>query len=98
MISAWFLILLYGSILISEIIAPYNLHSRNIDHIYAPPQSIHLFRDGWLRAPFVYGYDYKLNMEILKREYTPNREKVETIRWLCRGDTYDFVAELSIAE
>jgi len=90
LVSLIFLCFLYLTILVSEILAPYNLHSRHVEHIYAPPQSIHLFRDGRLRAPFVYGYDYKLNMEILKREYTPNREKVETIRWLCRGDSYEF--------
>lgn len=90
LVSLIFLCFLYLTILVSEILAPYNLHSRHVEHIYAPPQSIHLFRDGRLRAPFVYGYDYKLNMVNLKREYTPNREKVETIRWLCRGDSYEF--------
>ncbi len=33
---------------------------------------------------------YKLNMENLKREYVPNPEKVQTIRWFCSGDTYKF--------
>jgi peptide/nickel transport system permease protein len=90
LISMIFLVFLYLTILISEILAPYNLHSRHVDHIYAPPQRIHLFHDGRLRAPFVFGYNYKLNMENLKREYTPDREKIETIRWLCRGDVYKF--------
>ena len=71
LISAIFLGLLYMSILVSEVLAPYNLHTRHSDSIYAPPQSLHLFHDGELRAPFVYGYDFKLNMENLKREYVP---------------------------
>ena len=90
LISGIFLGLLYLSILISEFLAPYNLHTRDPKHIYAPPQSIHLFHNGELRAPFVYGFDFKLNMENLKREYVPNPEKIETIRWFCSGDDYKF--------
>lgn len=90
LISAVFLGLLYLSILVSEILAPYNLHSRHSSSIYAPPQSVHLFHNGELRAPFVYGYDFKLNMENLKREYVPNLDKIQTIRWFCSGDKYEF--------
>ena len=90
LISAIFLGLLYLSILVSEVLAPYNLHSRHSSSIYAPPQSIHLFHNGELRAPFVYGYDFKLNMENLKREYVPNPDKIQTIRWFCNGDKYEF--------
>lgn len=90
LISAIFLGLLYLAILVSEFLAPYNLHTRNSRAVYAPPQSIHLFHEGELRAPFVYGYDYKLNMENLKREYVPNENKVQTLRWFCHGDKYEF--------
>src|SRR3546814_3495194 len=37
-VSGVILLLLYGSILVSEILAPYNQETRNIDHTYAPPQ------------------------------------------------------------
>ena len=52
--GAWcrgiFLLLLYAlDRSISEFLAPYNLHTRNIDFIYAPPQRVHLFHDGQLR-------------------------------------------------
>ena len=84
------LILMYLSVLVSEIIAPYGLHTRNTDFIYAPPQSINLFHEGRFVGPFVYGHDYRLNMENLKREYTPNLNKIEKIRFFCRGDAYEF--------
>lgn len=84
------LILMYGSTLISEVIAPYNLHSRNIDYIYAPPQSLHLFHEGKFVGPFVYGLDYSLNMTNLKREYVPNTDKVQPLRFFCSGDQYKF--------
>ena len=90
LISGIFLGLLYLSILICEFLAPYNLETRNSSHIYAPPQRIHLFHNGELRAPFVYGFDFKLNMENLKREYVPNPEKIQTIRWFCHGEPYKF--------
>ena len=88
--SALLLLLLYVSVLISEFIAPYDLHSRHTDFIYAPPQSVHLFHEGSFVGPFVYGFDYRLNMENLKREYTPNPEKVQKLRFFCLGDEFRF--------
>jgi peptide/nickel transport system permease protein len=90
LISAIFLGVVYFTILVSEVLAPYNLHSRHTTHVYAPPQRVHVFHEGALRAPFVYGFNYKLNMENLKREYVPDPAKVQPIRWFCRGDAYEF--------
>ena len=90
LISGIFLGVLYFSILISEFLAPYNLETRNSSHIYAPPQRIHLFHNGEFIGPFVYGFDYKLNMENLKREYVPNPEKVQPLRFFCSGDKSKF--------
>ena len=90
LISGIFLAALYASILISEFLAPYNYLTRNIDHIYAPPQRIHLFHEGQFIGPFVYGQRYTLNMFNLKREYWPDRTDVQPIRFFCRGDSYKF--------
>jgi len=90
LISAIFLTILYFSILICEFLAPYNLETKNSSHIYAPPQRIHLFHEGSFIGPFVYGFDYKLNMENLKREYVPNPQKVQPLRFFCSGDKYKF--------
>jgi peptide/nickel transport system permease protein len=88
--SGVLLLLLYASILVSEVLAPYNLHTRFTNHIYAPPQGIHLFHEGEFVGPFVYGYDYELNMETMKREYTVNTDKVQPLRFFCSGDSYRF--------
>jgi len=88
-VSAVFLVVLYLSIFISEVLAPYNLHSRFTKHIYAPPQAVHLFHEGTLIGPFVYGYEQKLNLETLKREYTPDATKVQPLRFFCQGDSYE---------
>ena len=57
-ISGAILAVLYASILISEFLAPYNLHSRHADFIFAPPQGVHLFDQGRFVGPFLYGYRY----------------------------------------
>lgn len=88
--SGVFLALIYGSILISEFLAPYHLHTRNIDYIHAPPQGVHLFHEGKFVGPFVYGLGYELNMTNLQREFSEDRSKVHPIRFLCRGDSYRF--------
>jgi len=84
------LALMYGSTLISEFIAPYNYQTRNTDNIYSPPQRVHFFHKGEFIGPFVYGNDFRLNMDNLKREYTPNPDKPERIRFFCNGDSYKF--------
>jgi peptide/nickel transport system permease protein len=89
-ISGLFLLLLYASTLISEVLAPYALPTRHTDHIYAPPQGVHLFHDGNFVGPFVYGLDYRLNMTNLKREYTVNEDRVQPLRFFCAGDAYEF--------
>jgi len=88
--SGVFLVLLYGSILFSEFLAPYGLNTRNVDYIHAPPQSINLFDKGKFVGPFVYGTSYKLDMENLQRIYTTDTSKVQKIRFFCRGDSYKF--------
>ena len=89
-ISGALLLITFFSILISEILAPYNLATRHTEFIYAPPQAIHFFHDGEFIGPFVYGLDYELDMDTLQRVYTSNTDNVQPIRFLCLGDAYEF--------
>ncbi len=89
-ISSIMLFFIYFGALFCEFLTPYNLHTRNTDFIYAPPQLPHFFHEGKFVGPFVYGLDYELNMENLKREYTPNPEKIHKLRFFCSGDSYTF--------
>jgi peptide/nickel transport system permease protein len=84
------LLVFYASTLVSEFIAPYNLHTRDTRHIYAPPQEVHLFHEGRFVGPFVYGYRMQLDMVRLKRDYTPDPALVQRIRFFCLGDDYHF--------
>ncbi len=89
-VSGVILLLMYFSILVSEVLAPYNLHARHTAFIYAPPQRLHLFHEGEFVGPFVYGFSYRMNMETLRREYVQDVSKVQPIRFLCRGEEYQF--------
>jgi peptide/nickel transport system permease protein len=88
------LLFLYGTIPISEFLAPYSGATRNTDFIRSPPQRVHLFHDGRFVGPFVYGQSYRLNMRDLKRDYTVDRTQVEPLRFLCRGDPYLFWGQI----
>ena len=83
------LLVMYLSVMICEVLAPYNLHTRHIDSIYAPPQTVHLFHEGALIGPFVYGFSYRLNMENLRREYTPDPAQIQPLRFFCLADSYE---------
>ncbi len=80
----------YATIMFSEVIAPYSLHTRNTEFIYSPPQALHLFHDGEFIGPFVYGRGYELDMDILKRNYPEDRSLVQPLRFFCQGDSYRF--------
>ncbi|MDX8522997.1 ABC transporter permease [Mesorhizobium sp. MSK_1335] len=89
-VSGIFLAALYFGILICEFLAPYNLHTRNMDYIYSPPQQVHLFHNGQLVGPFVYGRQMTLDMDTLKRNYIEKQDDVQRIRFFCKGDSYRF--------
>jgi peptide/nickel transport system permease protein len=88
--SGIFLAALYVMILICEFLAPYNLHTRNMDFIYTPPQRVHLFHEGQFVGPFVYGRTMTLDMDTLRRVYADDRNDVQPLRFFCRGDGYKF--------
>ncbi len=90
MISLVFLVFAYATTLVTEILAPYGLTTRNIEHILAPPQAIHLFHEGSFVGPFTYGFDYTLDMDNLVRVYTPNKTRIDKLRFFCTGDSYRF--------
>jgi peptide/nickel transport system permease protein len=88
--SGLVLVGLYLIVLFAEVLAPYGLGDRDTDHIYAPPQRVHLFHEGQFVGPFVYPLDYTLDMVRLKREYTPDSGMPQPIRFFCSGPAYDF--------
>src|SRR5688500_2748771 len=53
-VSAIVLAIMYTAILGVEMLAPYQQDTRNDQHIYVPPQSVHLMHEGEFIGPFVY--------------------------------------------
>lgn len=89
-VSAVVLGLIYFSTIISEWIAPYDLHTRHAKYIFAPPQAIHFFHEGSFRGPFVYGLKMERNLDTLQRVYTPDLTKPQPLRFFCSGAPYEF--------
>jgi len=73
----------------AEVVAPYDLHTRT-QFIHAPPQAVHMFHEGKFIGPFVYGYNFKLNMKTLKREFSEDKKNIQPIRFFCSGESYTF--------
>lgn len=94
LVAGIFLTFLYGSVLITEFIAPYHQDTKDRRGVLAPPQSVHLFHEGKFIGPFVYGYSFKLNTETLKREYTEDTRKLQKLRFFCLGDKYRFWGQI----
>ncbi len=90
LISGILLLAAYLMIIIVEFLAPYNVHTRNVDNIYAPPQEVRFFHEGGFVGPFVYGRDMTLDMNTLRRIYTEDTSDVQKLRFFCRGDSYRF--------
>ena len=89
-VSGIVLLLMYGSTLVTEILVPYNLHTRHTDFIYASPQSVHWFHEGKFVGPFVYPLVKKLNMETLRREYSEDTARALPAPLLLLGRPYEF--------
>lgn len=87
--SGIYLLLVYFSILISEMLAPYSFAHRHTDFIYAPPQEIRFFHEGDFVGPFVYDYDVELNLEELRWQYTEITTTPRPIRFFCTENDYD---------
>jgi peptide/nickel transport system permease protein len=85
-----FLLFMYFTTLISEIIAPYDQQTRHIKYIFAPPQGIHLFHDGSLVGPFTYGLRMERDPETLQRVYTIDPGRRYPVRFFCLSEAYEF--------
>jgi len=89
-VSGVILLAMYASTLVTEFLAPYNLHTRHTDFIYASPQPLHLFHEGRFVGPFVYDRHKTLDMETLRRNYPEERTTPHPLRFFCSGDSYRF--------
>ncbi len=90
LVAAIFLGVLYASLPFVEVIAPYGISQRHGDHLYAPPQRVHLFHEGRFVGPYVYPYTFNFNRETFQREYVVDAAQPQPIRFFCQGSPYMF--------
>lgn len=89
-VAAVFLALMYLSTLVSEWIAPYDLHKRHAGHIFAPPQKVHVIHEGQFLGPFVYAFKMQRDPDTLQRVYTEDTTRPQKLRFFCSGESYLF--------
>ena len=88
--AAFILLAFYLLVPFVEVVAPYSQTKRHGDFLYAPPQPIHMMHEGRFVGPYVYPYKYSFDLESFRRVYTVDRSAPQPIRFLCRGDSYEF--------
>ena len=89
-ISAFFVLLLYGTAAFAEFVAPYDPENSFVQFKLAPPSKIHIFDDqGNLRRPFVYNMERTRDPETLRSIYTEDRTQMFPIRFFVEGPEYE---------
>ncbi|MBV9519200.1 MAG: ABC transporter permease [Hyphomicrobiales bacterium] len=89
--AAVILLLTYLTVPFAEVIAPYHPAERRANHLYAPPQRLHLFHKGHFKGLFVYPESFRFNPATFTRDYTSDKTKPQRIRFLCREAPYQLL-------
>ena len=78
------LAILYFLAIFAGVLAPYEAVERFGGLEMAPPTKIHLRdEEGNWQRPFIYKFDFKVNMETLRREFVENTERALSDPVLC---------------
>lgn len=88
MVGTVVIILFYVVGIFCEFFAPYDPGTFQRSYTFVPPQSIHIFHEGQLRAPFVYGLDRTRDPETYLISYVPNPEEIHPIHFFVEGEPY----------
>ena len=71
-------------------ISPHEIFERHPDYLLTGPTRVRLLHEGRPRMPFVYGLEYSRDPVTLARIYVPDETRMYPIRYLVRGDRYEF--------
>lgn len=91
LVSLYFIVGLYGLVLIAEFIAPYGPFERHTDTLLAPPTGIHFFDESgqFHLRPFVYGIKGELDLETFKRAYVEDTSARYSLGLFVPGESYE---------
>jgi peptide/nickel transport system permease protein len=87
-VGAVILALLYFTAAFAGFFAPYDKIQSRTELAYLPPTRIHLFHDGILQRPFVYGVAQERDMETFLMVFSEDRETRYPLRLFVKGDPY----------
>ena len=82
------LIFLYLIALFADFIAPYNPNRQFNKNLFSPPHIIHLFHNGNIVYPFIFGYNNKINNKF-QREYIKDNSVIINLKFFAKGDKYE---------
>jgi peptide/nickel transport system permease protein len=88
LISGLFLLISYLMLPVTGFVAPYTPNQRHADHIFAPPQMIHLFNDGKLIGPHVLPITATADLENYRWRYSADKTRPMKLEFFCKRDSY----------
>ena len=88
LVSAVLLICFYLCAIFGDFIAPYEVDKRLNGLQNFPPSQVHLFHEGKLQAPFVYGFARELDQETFQYKIVEDKEKVVPLKFFAKGSAY----------
>jgi len=88
LISGIFLLLSYLMLPFAGFISPYTPNERMSEHLYAPPQSVHLWHEGRFVGPFVYSTKSEPDLETFQWKIVPDTSRPMPLEFFCEGGSY----------
>lgn len=88
LVSGLFLLVSYLMLPVTGFIAPYTPNERHADHLYAPPQGIHLFNNGSFIGPHVLPITATADLENYRWIYSADTDKPMKLEFFCQRGHY----------
>jgi peptide/nickel transport system permease protein len=82
------LVILYVVAIFANVFATYDMAKRDTAYIFAPPSKVHLFHNGQLMGPFVYGLGFEEDPVTWQKLYVENKEQIHKLGLFTKGDSY----------
>lgn len=93
LIAMVLLVLLYLSAIFAEFVSPYSPTWRSEGLQMMPPSQIHIFHEGQLHRPFLYGLAKTLDQETFKYVFTEDTSTMHPILFFVQGEEYEMLGQ-----
>ncbi|AWK89521.1 ABC transporter permease [Azospirillum thermophilum] len=90
-LAALFLGFSYLSLPFVDFLVPYGANERDVEHLYAPPQGVHLVHEGRFVGPFVYPTTAQPDLKSYRWRYTADTGRPMPLEFFCDGAPYRFL-------